>query len=66
MSFVDQAGILALIEGLIQYSWPKEKGPITSPFPSISYDEAMATYGTDKPDTRFGMKVCSYLPKVSS
>lgn len=57
MSFVDQAGILALIEGLIQYSWPKEKGPITAPFPSISYDEAMATYGTDKPDTRFGMKI---------
>lgn len=57
MSFVDQAGIRALIEGLLQYSWPEEKGSLETPFPSISYSEALATYGTDKPDTRFGMKV---------
>ncbi|XP_053099949.1 aspartate--tRNA ligase, mitochondrial [Hemicordylus capensis] len=57
MSFVDQAGIQALIEGLLQYSWPEEKGPIAAPFPSISYAEALAIYGTDKPDTRFGMKI---------
>lgn len=66
MSFVDQAGIRALIEGLLQYSWPEEKGPISTPFLSISYNEAMATYGTDKPDTRFGMKVCSHLPEIFS
>uniref|UniRef100_A0A8C6V891 Aspartyl-tRNA synthetase 2, mitochondrial n=1 Tax=Naja naja TaxID=35670 RepID=A0A8C6V891_NAJNA len=57
MSFVDQDGILALIEGMLQYSWPKEKGLIKIPFPSITYDEALSTYGTDKPDTRFGMKI---------
>ncbi|XP_062989972.1 aspartate--tRNA ligase, mitochondrial [Elgaria multicarinata webbii] len=57
MSFVDQAGVQALIEGLLQYSWPEEKGPITVPFPSLSYDEALAVYGTDKPDTRFGMQI---------
>ncbi|XP_060088441.1 aspartate--tRNA ligase, mitochondrial [Heteronotia binoei] len=57
MSFVDQAGIQALIEGLLQYSWPEEKGSIETPFPSISYSEALAIYGTDKPDTRFGMKI---------
>ncbi|KAG8132901.1 hypothetical protein E2320_010724 [Naja naja] len=51
MSFVDQDGILALIEGMLQYSWPKEKGLIKIPFPSITYDEALSTYGTDKPDT---------------
>ncbi|XP_032661979.1 aspartate--tRNA ligase, mitochondrial isoform X2 [Chelonoidis abingdonii] len=56
MSFVDQAGIQRLIEGLLQYSWPNERGPITTPFPSMSYAEALAEYGTDKPDTRFGMK----------
>lgn len=60
MSFVDQAGILALTEGMLQYSWPEEKGLIKIPFPSISYDEALSTYGTDKPDTRFGMKACSF------
>ncbi|KAJ7332979.1 hypothetical protein JRQ81_015159 [Phrynocephalus forsythii] len=57
MSFVDQAGIQALIEGLLQYSWPEEKGPLTGPFPSMSYEDALAVYGTDKPDTRFGMKL---------
>uniref|UniRef100_A0A452IAZ7 Aminoacyl-transfer RNA synthetases class-II family profile domain-containing protein n=1 Tax=Gopherus agassizii TaxID=38772 RepID=A0A452IAZ7_9SAUR len=57
MSFVDQAGIQKLIEGLLQYSWPNERGPITIPFPSMSYAEALAEYGTDKPDTRFGMKI---------
>ncbi|XP_074894608.1 aspartate--tRNA ligase, mitochondrial isoform X2 [Buteo buteo] len=57
MSFVDQAGIQRLIEGLLQYCWPEERGPIVTPFPSMTYKEALADYGTDKPDTRFGMKI---------
>nr|XP_060630373.1 aspartate--tRNA ligase, mitochondrial [Anolis sagrei ordinatus] len=57
MSFVDQPGIQALVEGLLQYSWPLEKGPLDTPFPSISYNEALSVYGTDKPDTRFAMKI---------
>ncbi|XP_064927920.1 aspartate--tRNA ligase, mitochondrial isoform X2 [Columba livia] len=57
MSFVDQAGIQRLIEGLLQYSWPEERGCVTTPFPSMTYEEALAEYGTDKPDTRFGMKI---------
>ncbi|XP_069497212.1 aspartate--tRNA ligase, mitochondrial isoform X2 [Ambystoma mexicanum] len=57
MSFVDQAGIQRLIEGLLQYCWPEEKGPLATPFQSMTYAEAMASYGTDKPDTRFGMKI---------
>ncbi|XP_073903532.1 aspartate--tRNA ligase, mitochondrial isoform X3 [Castor canadensis] len=57
MSFVDQTGIQSLIEGLLQYSWPKDKEPIMIPFPSMTFAEALTTYGTDKPDTRFGMKI---------
>uniref|UniRef100_A0A8C5LIG1 Aspartate--tRNA ligase, mitochondrial n=1 Tax=Jaculus jaculus TaxID=51337 RepID=A0A8C5LIG1_JACJA len=57
MSFVDQTGIQRLIEGLLQYSWPGDKDPIVIPFPSMTFAEALATYGTDKPDTRFGMKI---------
>lgn len=57
MSFVDQAGIQRLIEGLLQHSWPEERALIKTPFPSMTYKEALAEYGTDKPDTRFGMKV---------
>nr|XP_057918132.1 aspartate--tRNA ligase, mitochondrial isoform X2 [Doryrhamphus excisus] len=57
MSFVDQAGITSLVEGLLQYSWPAEKAPIMLPFPTMTYQEAMRDYGVDKPDTRFGMKL---------
>ncbi|XP_069645865.1 aspartate--tRNA ligase, mitochondrial isoform X2 [Haliaeetus albicilla] len=57
MSFVDQAGIQRLIEGLLQYCWPEERGPIVTPFPAMTYKEALADYGTDKPDTRFAMKI---------
>lgn len=57
MSFMDATGIMALIEGLLQYSWPEDKGIINIPFPCLTYKEAMKDYGVDKPDTRFGMKV---------
>ncbi|XP_063128429.1 aspartate--tRNA ligase, mitochondrial isoform X1 [Rattus norvegicus] len=61
MSFVDQTGIQHLVEGLLHYSWPEDKDPLVAPFPSMTFAEALATYGTDKPDTRFGMK--KYLRK---
>ncbi|KAM8849247.1 aspartate--tRNA ligase, mitochondrial [Spinachia spinachia] len=57
MSFVDQAGILSLVESLVQYCWPAEKGVVTTPFPTMTYEEAMRDYGVDKPDTRFSMKL---------
>uniref|UniRef100_A0A3B4G3R3 Aspartyl-tRNA synthetase 2, mitochondrial n=1 Tax=Pundamilia nyererei TaxID=303518 RepID=A0A3B4G3R3_9CICH len=57
MSFVDQAGIMSLVEGLLQYSWPAERGPLKAPFQTLTYEEAMRDYGVDKPDTRFNMKL---------
>ncbi|KAM4641172.1 aspartate--tRNA ligase, mitochondrial isoform 1-T2 [Discoglossus pictus] len=57
MSFVDQAGVQSLVEGLLQHSWPEGKGPLQIPFPAMSYADAMSSYGTDKPDTRFEMKI---------
>uniref|UniRef100_A0A672PDH0 Aspartyl-tRNA synthetase 2, mitochondrial n=1 Tax=Sinocyclocheilus grahami TaxID=75366 RepID=A0A672PDH0_SINGR len=57
ISFVDQAGVMSLIEGLVHYSWPEDKGQINVPFPSMTYEEAIRDYGVDKPDTRFGMKL---------
>uniref|UniRef100_A0A3B3VMQ4 Aspartyl-tRNA synthetase 2, mitochondrial n=1 Tax=Poecilia latipinna TaxID=48699 RepID=A0A3B3VMQ4_9TELE len=66
MSFVDQAGILSLVEGLLQYSWPAEKGSLTVPFQTMTYDEAMRGYGVDKPDTRFGMKLTDISDVFSS
>uniref|UniRef100_A0A8D3DIR9 Aminoacyl-transfer RNA synthetases class-II family profile domain-containing protein n=1 Tax=Scophthalmus maximus TaxID=52904 RepID=A0A8D3DIR9_SCOMX len=57
MSFVDQAAIMSLVEGLLQYSWPAGTGQIKVPFQTMTYEEAMRDYGVDKPDTRFNMKL---------
>lgn len=57
MSFVEQAGVLSLVEALLQHSWPAELGPLRLPFQTMTFEEAMRDYGVDKPDTRFAMKV---------
>ncbi|MBU4376209.1 MAG: aspartate--tRNA ligase [Candidatus Omnitrophica bacterium] len=58
MSFVDVDDILALTEGLFKYVIKKVTGVnIKTPFPRLTYDEAMSRFGTDKPDTRFGMEI---------
>ncbi|TNN51365.1 Aspartate--tRNA ligase, mitochondrial [Liparis tanakae] len=66
MSFVDQAGVLSLVEGLLQHSWPAELGVLAAPFPTMTYEEAMRDYGVDKPDTRFGMKLIDLAQVFSS
>ena len=57
MSFVDEEDILQLTEelytGIIKAVTPQKK--LLTPFPRLTYDEAMARYGTDKPDLRFDM-----------
>lgn len=60
MSFVTREGIMKLIEDLMVYSWPEDKPDIETPFPHLTYEQAMRLYGSDKPDTRFEMKV-SYI-----
>ncbi len=59
MSFVEQEDILDLIENmyihLVETLFP-EKHIKEIPFPRISYADAMAKYGSDKPDLRFGME----------
>jgi len=56
MSFVDEESIYGMVEGLLSRIMKEAKGiDITTPFPRMSYDQAMLTYGSDKPDTRFGL-----------
>lgn len=58
MSFVDVDDILAMGEGLIQRLMKEVMEiDIPMPLPRLKYNDAMAMYGSDKPDTRFGMTI---------
>lgn len=58
MSFVNEATIFELVEGLMQQLFRKIKNiEFNSPIPRLSYDEAMEKYGSDKPDLRLGMEM---------
>lgn len=56
MSFVTQDDILSMFEGLTKHLFKTIKNLELSDFPRMTYEEAMRTYGIDKPDTRFEMK----------
>lgn len=57
MAFVEQEDILNMFEGLIKHLFETVRGiTFEGDFPRMSYAEAMATYGSDKPDIRFDMK----------
>ena len=56
MAFVEQEDILNTFEGLVRHLLLKIKGVEIDKFPRMTYEEAMRTYGNDKPDIRFGMK----------
>jgi aspartyl-tRNA synthetase len=58
MSFMSQAEIMGLNEGLMQHLFKVIKGvDLPSTFPRITYAEAMDRYGTDRPDARFGLEL---------
>jgi len=58
MSFVDVEDILSINEKLIAYIFKNALGvDIKLPLPRMTYREAMERYGSDKPDTRFGMEL---------
>ena len=58
MSFVDVDDILEMCEGYINHLFKDVMNvDIPTPLPRLSYNEAMERYGSDKPDTRFGMEI---------
>lgn len=66
MSFVDVEDVLAIIEEYIAYLFKQALGKdITVPLPRMTYHEAMQRYGSDKPDTRFGMEIVDISPLVN-
>jgi aspartyl-tRNA synthetase len=56
MAFVEQEDILNVFEDLTKYLLKEVNGVEIDSFPRITYDDAMAKYGNDKPDIRFGME----------
>ncbi len=57
MSFVTQEDVLQMFEGLVKHIFKYVKDiDFTDPFPRMTWADAMRLYGSDKPDTRFGME----------
>jgi aspartyl-tRNA synthetase len=58
MTFATEEQVYDLTEGLMANLWADlEDTELETPFPRMTYEEAMRTYGTDKPDTRFGLEL---------
>ncbi len=58
MSFVDMEDVLQIGEGYVQRVFREVLGvEIPLPLPRLTYQEAMERYGSDKPDTRYGMEI---------
>lgn len=61
MSFVDEEDIYSVHEGLMKAIFKECKDmDIQTPFPRMTYEQAMNTYGSDKPDTRFGLEFVDF------
>jgi aspartyl-tRNA synthetase len=56
MAFVEQEDVLEIFEGMTAHLLKDITGKEFGKFPRMTFDEAMRTYGNDKPDIRFGMK----------
>lgn len=57
MSFVDQDDVIALSEEILAALWKLVGHDVPRPVPRMTYAEAMARYGTDKPDLRMGQEL---------
>jgi aspartyl-tRNA synthetase len=67
MSFVDENDVMTVTEGCIADLFQKCIGlNVRAPFKRMSYQEAMRTFGSDKPDTRFELKIKDCSHEVAS
>jgi aspartyl-tRNA synthetase len=56
-SFVTREDIIRLTEGLLAALWRVAGESVSAPFPKLTHAEAMERFGSDKPDTRFGLEI---------
>lgn len=65
LSFIDQEDLIELIERLISYIFFENLGiELPRPFKRLTYSQAISRYGSDAPDTRFGMELCDVSDEV--
>src|SRR3989344_274713 len=65
MSFIEQEDIYLMMEGLVKEIWKKiENVSLKTPFPRLTYHEAMDRFGSDKPDLRFGLELVNVSDEV--
>jgi aspartyl-tRNA synthetase len=58
MSFIEEQDVQDTVEGMFTAAFEKTLGvTLERPFPRLTYAEAMARFGSDKPDLRFGMEI---------
>ncbi|MGB3374162.1 MAG: aspartate--tRNA ligase [Microbacterium sp.] len=57
MSFVEQEDVIEMMESLIVAMWKTIGVEVQTPLPRMTYADAMAKYGSDKPDLRFGLEL---------
>jgi aspartyl-tRNA synthetase len=62
MSFVSQEDVIDVMETAMIYTWDKALGIELTPFPRMSHAEAIARFGVDKPDLRFGLELADVAP----
>ncbi|RMH70072.1 MAG: aspartate--tRNA ligase [Gemmatimonadetes bacterium] len=60
MSFVHQEDVFRVVEGVFRAMFKATIDYEIGEVPRLTYDEAMRRYGSDKPDTRFGMEIIDY------
>ncbi len=66
-SFLTQEDIIAMMETMMAKVMKETKGiDVPSAFPRMTYNEAMSRYGSDKPDTRFGMELVDLSEHVKA
>jgi aspartyl-tRNA synthetase len=67
MSFITREDVFDLIEGFTAAVWKQVRGvELERPFPRIPWRQALARYGSDKPDLRFGLELCDITAIAAS
>jgi aspartyl-tRNA synthetase len=67
MTFVDEADVIAMMEGCMRDVWARVLDrPVHGEIPRLTYAEAIGRYGSDKPDLRFGLELVDVAPRFAT